>query len=164
MDSPSLFIETIYNHIINIFYSANISDLKSQNIIYEELAGYKNTSITILHFALCEYDIYSEFNQIIIALASCLICAKEKENHEYKIDGFYQNIISLIKYLKFDLSLIEKCTSKIISNFESEENNNSDLNTNDEESSLFNLQKINIIVLESMIKNNINNMKNKEKN
>ena len=160
IDSPSLFIDTIYNQIIKIFYCAKTSNSKNQNYLYEELAEYKNTSITILQFALCEYDIYSEFNQIIIALASCLICAKEKENDKQKIKGFYQNIISIIKILKIDLSLIEKCMSKIMINFNSEENN-SDENSNDEESPKFKFQKENIIFLVNIIENNINNLKNK---
>lgn len=143
-----------------VFYCAQTSNSKNQIFLYEKLVEYKNTSITILQFALCEYDIYSEFNQIIIALASCLICAKEKENDEQKIKDFYQNIINILKSLKIDLSLIEKCMSKIMNKFNSEESN-SDENSNDEESLKFNLQKENIIFLVNIIENEINNLKNK---
>lgn len=97
IDSPSLFINTLFNKIINVFYSANFSNSKIQNF-YEILTEYRNTSITLLQFALCEYDIYSEYNQIIIALASCLICAKEKENENNKIENLYQNIIYILIY------------------------------------------------------------------
>lgn len=53
--------------------------------------------------------------------------------------------------------------SKIMINFNSEENNfiNSDENSNDEESPKFKFQKENIIFLVNIIENNINNLKNK---
>ena len=163
LDSPSLFINTLYNQIINLFYSANSSNSKIQNL-YEILAEYRNTSITLLQFALCEYDIYSEYNQIIIALASCLICAKEKENENNKNENIYQNIVYIIKnILKVDISLIEECMSKIINNFNSEENS-SDEKTSDEESPIFNFHKDNIISLTNIIENEINFLESKEQN
>ena len=58
---------------------------------------YKNISLDILQFSLSECDIYYEFNQIIIVFASCLTCAKQKENDYNKIENIYQNIISIIK-------------------------------------------------------------------
>ena len=155
IDSPSLFVESIYNQNIKLFLSANNSDSKIKKYIYEQLADYKNTSITILQFALCEYDIYSEFNQIIISLASCLICAKEKEN-----ENIYLYIKDIINNINIDFSLIEKCISKIISIFNSEEEN-SDENTNDEESPRLNFQKDNIISLTNIIENDIINFEKK---
>ena len=50
--------------------------------------------------------------------------------------------------------------SKIMINFNSEENN-SDENSNDEESPKFKFQKENIIFLVNTTENNINNLKNK---
>ena len=161
IDSPSLFINTLFNQIINVFYSANSSNSKIQNL-YEILGEYRNTSMTLLQFALCEYEIYSGYNQIIIALASCLICAKEKENDNNKIEDFYQNIICIIKNLKIDISLIEECISKIINNFNSEESS-SDEKTSDEESPIFNFHKDNITSLTNIIENEISLLENKGK-
>lgn len=162
MDSPSLFINTLFNQIINIFYSSNSSNSKIQNL-YEILAEYRNASITLLQFAFCEYEIYSEYNQIIIALASCLICAKEKENENNKIGNFYKNIICIINSLKIDISLIEECMSKIINNFNSEENS-FDEKTSDEEYPIFNFHKDNIISLTNIIENKINILEKERQN
>ena len=163
MDSPSLFIDSIYNQVINIFYSAEASNSKKQKYFYESIAEYKNTSITLLQFDLCEYDIYSEFNQIIIALASCLVCAKDKENETNSIKNIYQNLISIIKYLKIDLSLIEKCMSKILNYFNSEDTNSND-SISEDEIHEFNFQndKINLLIV--LFEKDVNNKENKSKN
>ena len=163
IDSPSLFIDSIYNQIINVFYSAEASNSKIQKCFYEGIAEYKNTSITLLQFALCEYDIYSEFNQIIIALASCLICAKENENESNTIENMYQNLISIIKNLNIDFSLIEKCMSKILNNFNSEDNNSND-STIEEEISGFSFRKDNINSLLVLFENDIYKKENNKKN
>ena len=85
---------------------------------------FKNISITILQFALCEYDIYSEFNQITIALASCLISLKENENKKIINKNIYQNFIDILSNLKYDFSLIEKCKNKILKILNSDDNSN----------------------------------------
>jgi len=154
LDSPSLFIDMIFNQIIKIFYSAEASNSKINNSLYEALSECKNNTYIILQFALCEYDIYSEFNQIIIALASCLISSKEKEDDK----NIYQNIITLINNLNIEFGLIEKCMNKIINNFNSDEDDYSDENTNDEEFPKIS-PKYNINSL-----GDINNFENKEKN
>lgn len=134
---------------MEVFYSADSQNSKKQNNLYEVLSECKNTSYTFLQFALCEYDIYSTFNQIIIALASCLLSAKEKADDNNK--NIYQNIIKLIKNLNIDLDLIEECMNNIIKNFNSEEEDNSDENTIDEESPKLNSQKDKNISLKEII-------------
>lgn len=163
IDSPSLFMDTIYNEVFKAFYSANDSNLKYQNSIYEQFEQLKKTSITILQFALCEYDIYSKFNQIIIVFSSCLISAKEKdvEIGDNKIGNIYQNFINIIKTLKIDFSLIEKCMAKITDIFNSEDNS-SDENTCDEESPKFQFQKENIASFTKLIENDMSNLEIKE--
>ena len=142
-DSPSLFIDMIFNKLMEVFYSAYSPNSKKQNNIYEVLSECKNTSYIFLQFALCEYDIYSSFNQIIIALACCLISSKEKDDDKNK--NIYHNIIKLIKNLNIDFDLIEKCMNKIINNFNSDEEDNSDDNTIDDESPNLIFQKENLI-------------------
>ena len=155
IDSPSLFIELMYNQNIKLFLSANNPNSNIKKYINEQLAEYINTSITILQFALCEYDIYSEFNQITISLASCLICAKQKEN-----ENIYLYIKNILNNINIDFSLIEKCISKIVYIFNSEEDNSDD-NTSDEESPRLNFQKDNIILLTNIIENDIINFEKK---
>lgn len=142
----------IFNKLMEVFYSAYSPNSKIQNNLYEVLSECKNTSYIFLQFALCEYDIYSSFNQIIIALASCLLSSKEKEEDKNKI--IYQNIIKLIKNLNIDLGLIEECMNNIIINFNSDEEDNSDENTVDEESPKSNTQKENNISLKEINENN----------
>ena len=121
------------------------------------MSEYKNISLDILQFSFSEYDIYFEYNQIIIALASCLVCAKQKEN-----ENIYQNMIYIIKNLKVDYSLIEKCMYKILNNLNSEDN--SDDNITDEESPGFNIQNESIITLTKKIENDFKNLENKKQN
>ena len=137
---------------MEVFYSAYSSNSKNENNLYEVLSEIKNTAYIFLQFAFCEYDIYSSFNQIIIALASCLLSSKEKEDDKKKI--IYQNIIKLIKNLNIDFGLIEECMNNIIINFNSEEEDNSDENTMDEESPKSISQKENNISLKEINENN----------
>ena len=142
----------VFNKLMEVFYSAYSSNSKNENNLYEVLSEIKNTAYIFLQFAFCEYDIYSSFNQIIIALASCLLSSKEKEEDKNKI--IYQNIIKLIKNLNIDLGLIEECMNNIIINFNSDEEDNSDENTVDEESPKSNTQKENNISLKEINENN----------
>ena len=142
----------VFNKLMEVFYSAYSSNSKNENNLYEVLSEIKNTAYIFLQFAFCEYDIYSSFNQIIIALASCLLSSKEKEEDKNKI--IYQNIIKLLKNLNIDLGLIEECMNNIIINFNSDEEDNSDENTVDEESPKSNTQKENNISLKEINENN----------
>lgn len=142
----------VFNKLMEVFYSAYSSNSKNENNLYEVLSEIKNTAYIFLQFAFCEYDIYSSFNQIIIALASCLLSSKEKEDDKKKI--IYQNIIKLIKNLNIDFGLIEECMNNIIINFNSEEEDNSDENTMDEESPKSISQKENNISLKEINENN----------
>ena len=151
-DSPSLFIDMIFNKFMEIFYSAYSSNSKIQNNLYEVLSECKNTAYVFLQFAICEYDIYSSFNQVIIALASCLLSSKEIKDDKNKY--IYKNIILFIKNINIDFCLIEKCMNKIINNFNSDEEDNSDENTIDEESLKLISQKKDIISLKEINKNN----------
>ncbi len=91
-------------------------------------------------------------------MASCLVCAKQKEN-----ENFYQNIIYIIKNLKIDYSLIEKCMYKILNNLNSEDNSDEDITT-DEESPGFNIRNESIITLTKKIENDFKNIENKKQN
>ena len=162
-DSPSLYIDNIYNHIIKVLYSANSSNSKSEISLYEQLAEYKNASITVLQFALCEYDIYSEFNQNIIALASCLIGLKEDSNinNIANINNINKIIIGIIKNLEIDFSLIEKCINKILNEINTQEYN-SDENTNDDDNPKFHFQNESMIYFAKTIEKEINSWEIKE--
>ena len=117
-------MDTIYNQILKFFISSNNENLKDHNGLYDQIMEFKNISITILQFALCEDDIYSEFNQITIALASCLISLKENENKKIINKNIYQNFIDILSNLKYDFSLIEKCKNKILKILNSDDNSN----------------------------------------
>lgn len=99
-----------------------------------------------MQFALCEYDIYSEFNQTIIALASCLISLKEDDNinNIVNTNDINKIIIDIIKNLEIDFSLIENCINKILNMLNTQENN-SDENTNEDDNPNFQFQNESMI-------------------
>ena len=74
INSPSDLIDRIYNKLILKY--------KDNDSIIEKINQSKDISITILEFAICEYDIFSEFNEIIICLSSCSICIKQNNDEE----------------------------------------------------------------------------------
>ena len=75
INPPSDLMDTIYN---NLTLKFNNND-KSIQIINK----YKDISITLLQYAICEFNIYSQYNQIIIAFSSCYITIdKIKEDEE----------------------------------------------------------------------------------
>jgi hypothetical protein len=162
-DSPSVYIDNIYNHIIKVLNSANPSNSKSEISIYEQLAEYKNTSITVLQFALCEYDIYSEFNQIIISLASCLISLKEDNNinNIVNTNNINKIIIDIIKNLEIDFSLIENCINKILNMLNTQEYN-SDENTSEDDNPKFQFQNESMICFAKTVEKEINSWEIKE--
>ena len=65
IDTPSDFIDNFYNSLLFKY--------KNNNNIIEKLNEYKDISITILQYAICEYNIFCEYNQYIISLSSCFI-------------------------------------------------------------------------------------------
>ena len=116
-----------------------------------------------MQFALCEYDIYSEFNQNIIALASCLIGLKEDSNinNIANINNINKIIIGIIKNLEIDFSLIEKCINKILNEINTQEYY-SDENTNDDDNPNFHFQNESMIFFAKTIEKEINSTEIKE--
>ena len=121
-ESPSNFIDTIYNKLI-IKY-------KNNELLIEKINKYKDMSITLLEFAICEYDLYSEFNQIILALSSCYItqdideeklgCEQNTENIQKDLKEILDEIVSNIN---IDKNLIDSCTSLIKKYLEKDDDN-----------------------------------------
>jgi hypothetical protein len=116
-----------------------------------------------LQFALCEYDIYSEFNQTIIALASCLIGLKEDDNinNIVNTNDINKIIIDIIKNLEIDFSLIENCINKILNMLNTQENN-SDENTNEDDNPKFQFQNESMICFAKIVEKKINSLEIKE--
>ena len=163
IDSPSVYIDNIYNHIIKVLYSANSSNTKSEICLYEQFAEYKNTSITILQFALCEYDIYSEYNQVIIALASCLLSLKQDSNinNIVNINDVNTIFLDIIKNLKIEYFLIENCINKILKELNTQDYN-SDENTSDDDIPKYHFQNENLISFAKAIEKDNNSWEIKE--
>ena len=130
---------------------------------------YKDISITLLEYAICEFNIYSQYNQIIIAFSSCYIAINQiKEDEEYgneesyKIKNYLKDILDEItKNINIDKNLIESCSSSILlflekdsedneenENFKEKENNldiNYQLEVSRSDSNLSNLSFIDAI-------------------
>ena len=121
-ESPSNFIDTIYNKLISKF--------KNDKLLIDKINKYKDMSITLLEFAICEYDLYSQYNQIILALSSCYIsqdideeklgCEKNTENIQKELREILDEIVSNIN---IDKSLIDSCSSSIKKNLEKDDDN-----------------------------------------
>ena len=126
-NSPSEFIDTVYNEL----FSKYKNNVKLVEIINKS----KDISITLLQYAICEYNIYSEYNQFIIALSSCFISINQDINQEKGENEFTENINDIQKELKailenilnkinFDKNLIESCSSLILKYLEKDDDNN----------------------------------------
>lgn len=118
IESPTDFINTIYNNLIIKF--------KNNDLIIDEINKYKDMSITLLEYAICEYSIFSKYNQIIIALSSCFISLNLKNEHnkenEFNIrKELKKHLDEIIDYINFDKNLLESCSSLISKNLEKEE-------------------------------------------
>ena len=132
INPPSDLMDTIYN---NLTLKFNNND-KSIQIINK----YKDISITLLQYAICEFNIYSQYNQIIIAFSSCYITIdkiKEDEEHNNeercKIQNYLKDILDeIIKNINLDKNLIESCSSLILLFIEkdSEDNEENEKNEN----------------------------------
>lgn len=120
--SPSDFIDMIYNNLL-IKY-------KNNNDIIEKINKYKDINITLLEFAICEYNIFSKYNQIIICLSSCLISLKqtiddEENNQCIEIQNELKEIVdNIINKINFDKNLIDSCSILILNNLEKDDEQN----------------------------------------
>ena len=126
INSPSDLIDRIYNKLILKY--------KDNDSIIEKINQSKDISITILEFAICEYDIFSEFNEIIICLSSCSICIKQnndEENNECveKIDiqaELKEILDQIVNNINLDKNLIESCSSLILKNLQKDDDDNNE--------------------------------------
>ena len=123
IESPTDFINTIYNNLIIKF--------KNNDLIIDEINKYKDMSITLLEYSICEYSIFSKYNQIIIALSSCFISLnlKNEDNKENEFNlrkELKKYLDEIIGYINFDKNLIESCSSLILKNLEKEEDDDKD--------------------------------------
>ena len=126
INSPSEFIDTVYNEL---FYK-----FKNNQQIVEKINKSKDISITLLQYAICEYKIYSEFNQFIIALSSCFISINQDIDQENGKSECIENTTDIVKELKeilekilnnlnFDKNLVESCSSLILKYLEIDDDN-----------------------------------------
>ena len=125
-NSPSEFIDTVYNELFCKF--------KNSEQLIEKINKSKDISITLLQYAICEYKIYSEFNQFIIALSSCLISINQDIDQENGKSECIENTTGILKELKdilekilnninFDKNLVESCSSLILQYLEKDDDN-----------------------------------------
>ena len=124
INAPCDFIDIIYNNL-ELKYNNNESAI-------EKINKYKDISITLLEFAICEYSIFSEYNQIIISLSSCLITINqnfEEESNEFSEKIDIQNelkeiIENILNKISFDKNLIDSCSSLILKFLEKDDDEN----------------------------------------
>lgn len=125
-NSPSEFIDTVYNELFNKF--------KNNEQLIEKINKSKDISITLLQYAICEYNIYSDYNQFIIALSSCFISINQDIDQEKGKNECTENTIDIQKELKeilekivnnlnFDKNLIDSCSSLILKYLEKDDDN-----------------------------------------
>ena len=123
IDTPSDFIDNFYNSLLFKY--------KNNNNIIEKLNEYKDISITILQYAICEYNIFSEYNQYIISLSSCFISINQDLDEDSKQDveniniqiELKENFDKIINNLNFNKDLIESCKSLILNNLKNNKEN-----------------------------------------
>lgn len=123
IDTPSEFIDNFYNSLL-IKY-------KNNNNIIEKLNEYKDISITLLQYAICEYNIFCEYNQYIISLSSCFISINQDLDEDSKQDveniniqiELKENFDKIINNLNFNKDLIESCKSLILNNLKNNKEN-----------------------------------------
>ena len=134
INSPYDFIDRIYNYLF-IKY-------KNDNYAIEKINKYKDISITILEYAICEYNIFCKYNQIIICLSSLFITMKQnieeetdecvENSNNFDIQKELKDIVDkIVNKIKFDSNLIESSSSLILQYLEKddeEENNEKDGN------------------------------------
>ena len=125
-NSPSEFIDTVYNELLCKF--------KNNEQLIEKINQSKDITITLLQYAICEYKIYSEFNQFIIALSSCFLSINQDIDQEKGKSECIENTMDIQKELKeilekilnnlnFDKNLVESCSSLILKYLEKDDDN-----------------------------------------
>lgn len=126
IDPPSNFIDMIYNKLY-LKYDNN-------DIMIEMINKAKDICITLLEYAICEYTIFSSYNQIIISLSCCLIGSnhiieEEKDNENIDVQKDLKEILDgIINDINIDKDIIEKCSSLILKNLENDDNDNNEEN------------------------------------
>ena len=127
LNSPSDFVDLIYE---NLFFK-----YRNNNLIREKIKEYKDISITLLEYSICEYQIFSKYNQIVVCLSSCYITInqnKEKEQNECIVNNIDIEIKHELKKfldqtisnLNLDKILIDSCISLILERlFKNDEEN-----------------------------------------
>ena len=128
IDTPSFIIDKI---LYDLF-----SKYKNDQKVIEALNKYKDISITILQFAMCEYNIYYKYNQFIISLCSLVISVNleidvneeikkciNNINLQQELKKILGNIVNNIDFVK---NLIDSCKSLILKKLEKEEDINDD--------------------------------------
>ena len=132
MNSPCDLIDIIYNKLILKY--------KDNNSIIEKINQSKDLSITLLEFGICEYNIFSEFNEIIICLSSVFICIKQNSDEENnksvgKIDihiELKEILEQIINNINIDKNLIESCSVLMLKNLQKDDDNNINQKENNE--------------------------------
>ena len=137
INSPSDLIDRIYNKLI-LKYKHNDS-------IIEKINQSKDLSITLLEFGICEYNIFSEYNEIIICLSSCFISMKQNSQEESnvsveKIDiekELKEILDQIVNNINIDKNLIESCSFLMLKNLQKDDDdNNTDGNNEKEENEI----------------------------
>lgn len=130
IDSPSDFIDSIYNYMYLKY--------KNNDLIIKKINNNKDLCETLLQFSLCEYKIYSSYNQIIISLSCYSICINhindddEKDECDKNDDiqnDLNENLDKTIKDINIEKNIIEECSSLILKYLR----NNEDINVKEED-------------------------------
>lgn len=125
IDPPSDFIESIYNYMYLKY--------KNNDLIIEKINKIKDICETLLQFSLCEYKIYSSYNQIIISLSCYFICISHINDDEEKdecskrddIQNDLKDILDKItNSINIGKKIIEDCSSLILKCLENDEDIN----------------------------------------
>ena len=147
INSPCDLIDRIYNKLIFKY--------KDNDSIIAKINQSKDLSITLLEFCICEYNIFSEFNEIILCLSSCYISIKqnsdEKNESVEKIDiqtELKEILDQIVSNIKIDKNLIESCSSLILKNLQKDDD---DDNNDEKEEKEINEKKEDIYDINSQL-------------
>jgi hypothetical protein len=124
IDTPSNFIDRIYDNLYITY--------KNNDIVIEKIKKAKDICITLLEYAICEYPIFSSYNQIIICLSCCLIGInhineEEKSNEGIDIQKDLKEILDkIINDINIDKEIFEECSALILKNLENDDDDNNE--------------------------------------